>query len=100
MARPQPLTDAQLAEALDAFPDWQVEGGKLHRTFRFADFRAAFGFMTEIALFAERNDHHPQWWNAFHTVKVWLSTHDAGGITQLDLDLAAAMDERAHRHHA
>ena len=88
MARPQKLGEAELREALDGLPGWSLEGGKLHREFRFADFNEAFGFMTRAALEAERLNHHPEWFNVYARVVVDLTTHDAGGITTLDLDLA------------
>ncbi len=77
--------------------DWQSRGDRIVRDFRFPDFVTAFGFMAEIALIAERMNHHPEWFNVYGTVKVELSTHDAGGITELDLALARAMNEAADR---
>jgi len=71
---------------------WTVLQGKLHRDFAFADFTEAFGFMTRAALVAERMNHHPEWFNVYNRVSVDLATHDAGGITQFDIELAAAMD--------
>lgn len=62
------------------------------KTFRFADFNAAFGFMTRVALMADKLDHHPEWFNVYNRVDVVLSTHDAKGLTQLDIDLALVMD--------
>lgn len=89
------LNEHEIAAALDQLPGWSLEGGKLHRTFRFEDFRAAFAFMTEVALCAEAMNHHPEWFNVYHTVKVWLTTHDAAAVTPLDVDLAAQMNARA-----
>jgi 4a-hydroxytetrahydrobiopterin dehydratase len=97
MTRPRPLTHAQLAAALDALPGWSLEGEKLHRTFRFRDFPQAFAFMTASALAAEKLDHHPEWWNVHHTVKVWLRTHEPAGITELDVELAKTMGALAER---
>jgi 4a-hydroxytetrahydrobiopterin dehydratase len=67
----------------------------LSKTFRFADFGTAFGWMTRVALAAEKADHHPEWKNVYNRVEVTLTTHDAGGLTALDLDLASRMDELA-----
>ena len=89
------LTDAQITAELDKTPGWTRSGDKLARTFQFADFVAAFGFMTRAALIAERMNHHPEWFNVYKTVKVELSTHDAGGITGLDFELARAMTKLA-----
>jgi 4a-hydroxytetrahydrobiopterin dehydratase len=72
---------------------WTEEGGQLCREFRFADFSEAFAFMTRVALIAERMNHHPEWTNVWNTVRIRLSTHDAGGaITEKDRRLAAAID--------
>lgn len=73
---------------------WKEVGGRdaLAKTFVFKDFNAAFGFMTRVALIAEKLDHHPEWKNVYKTVEVVLSTHDAGGVTDLDIRLAQAMD--------
>jgi len=73
-------------------PDWEVRGDRIVRTFKFADFVAAFGFMTKVALVAERMNHHPEWRNVWNTVVVELSTHDAGGLTSRDVALAKACD--------
>jgi len=74
---------------------WTLIEGRLHKEFHFTDFVAAFGFMTKVALVAESMDHHPEWFNVYKTVRVDLSTHDAGGITELDFLLARRMDARA-----
>ena len=73
--------------------DWSLVDGKLQRTFEFADFVAAFSFMTRCALIAERMNHHPEWFNVYRTVRVDLTTHDAGGISPRDFELAAAMSQ-------
>jgi len=80
--------------ALQGIPGWtEVSGRKaIARTFTFRDFNEAFGFMSRAALVAEKNDHHPEWRNVYRTVEVLLSTHDAGGVTQRDIDLAKAMN--------
>lgn len=72
----------------EAVTGWQVVGGKLHRDFRFASFVEAFGFMVQVALIAERLGHHPEWTNVYNRVAIDLSTHDRGGITELDREFA------------
>ena len=74
---------------------WSREAGRdaISREFVFADFNRAFAFMTQVALAAEKRDHHPEWSNVYNKVRVTLSTHDAGGVTEKDLDLARFMDE-------
>lgn len=89
------LSDDQLKQQLSQLPGWQVQEGKLVKRYRFKDFNAAFGFMARCALRAEQLDHHPEWSNVYNRVEVALVTHDAGGITELDLSLAAAMDAYA-----
>ncbi len=91
------LTTAEADAALallnrDATKPWQIVGGKLSREFRFRDFVEAFGFMAQVALVAERMNHHPEWFNVYHTVRVDLVTHDAKGLTQRDFELATAMN--------
>lgn len=93
--RPTKLDDADIEAELASTPGWSRSGNKLARTFEFADFVAAFGFMTRAALVAERMNHHPEWFNVYRTVKVELATHDAGGITRLDFELARAMSALA-----
>ena len=80
--------------ALKALPGWSEADGRdaIARTFTFKDFSEAFGFMARAALAAEKSDHHPEWRNVYKTVEVVLSTHDAGGVTSLDIALAKAMD--------
>lgn len=91
MARPTKLSDADIATQLASTPGWTRSGDKLARTFEFSDFVGAFGFMAKVALVAERMNHHPEWFNVYRTVKVELATHDAGGITAVDFELAKAM---------
>jgi 4a-hydroxytetrahydrobiopterin dehydratase len=88
--------DARKA-ALAKLHGWSEAKGRdaITKTFVFADFNAAFGFMTRAALVAEKLDHHPEWFNVYKTVEVTLSTHDAGGLTELDVTLAEAMDKMA-----
>ncbi|MEM1403497.1 MAG: 4a-hydroxytetrahydrobiopterin dehydratase [Pseudomonadota bacterium] len=85
------LSQEQVQAALEDLPGWAMDDGKLYREFRFADFVSAFSFMSAVALHAERANHHPEWFNVYSAVSVWLTTHDAGGITQKDLDLAESM---------
>ncbi|MBN9319719.1 MAG: 4a-hydroxytetrahydrobiopterin dehydratase [Caulobacterales bacterium 68-7] len=85
------------AAAVESLRDWTAVDGRdaIARTFHFADFNAAFGFMTRVALAAEKLDHHPEWTNVWNRVEVVLTTHDAGGVTELDLVLARIMDAKA-----
>ena len=83
--------------ALASLPGWSAAADRdaLVKTFRFSDFNAAFGFMSRAALLAERLDHHPEWSNVYGRVDVLLTTHDAGGVTALDVSMARFMDEAA-----
>lgn len=94
MTRPGRLP---LAEALAALPAWRAVPGReaIGRSFAFPDFARAFAFMTRMALLAEKLDHHPEWSNVYGRVEVVLATHDAGGVTGLDLEMARAMDAAA-----
>ena len=82
------LSDKEIQSHLAALPDWSLEDGQLHRRFVFRDFVTAFGFMSQVALLAERADHHPEWSNTYKTVDIRLSTHEAGGISERDFTLA------------
>jgi 4a-hydroxytetrahydrobiopterin dehydratase len=93
MARPQKLSEEEIRSQLKQVAGWEIVDGKLHREFRFDDFVAAFGFMTSLALRAEAKNHHPEWFNVYNRVVIDLTTHDAGGITVLDFELAAAANE-------
>ena len=95
MTKRTPLTGADLDRAVAALPGWSLVDGKLHREFRFENFVGAFSFMSAIALVAEKRNHHPEWKNVYGRVVVDLTTHDAGGVTQSDLDLAKTMNELA-----
>ncbi len=92
-----PLDRAAIDAAIKGAPLWSLEpGGKaIRRSLKFADFNAAFGFMTRVALAAEKADHHPEWSNVWNRVDIRLTTHDAGGLTQRDFDLAAVIDAAA-----
>jgi len=91
------LTAQERDDALKTLADWRLVDGRdaITRTFTFADFNEAFGFMTRAALIAEKMDHHPEWSNVYKTVTVTLSTHEAGGLTARDAALARAMDRLA-----
>ena len=93
----QKLSDSELRDALSALPEWRVVDGKLHREFKFADFVHAFGFMTTAALAIEKMNHHPEWFNVYNQVRVDLTTHDAGGITAKDVELAGLLDRTAKK---
>ncbi len=80
---------------LKEIPGWELREGKLHREFNFHDFVEAFAFMTASALAAERLDHHPEWSNVYNRVRVDLTTHSAGGVTEKDFELARSMNRRA-----
>ena len=101
MARPSVLDPGEVEQALGDLPGWELRNGKLHLELRFADFAAAFGFMAAAATVAAEMDHHPEWSNVYSRVTVALVTHDAGGVTELDLRLARRMSELAMAaHHA
>ena len=91
------LTAEVRKSALKGLPGWTEVTGReaIARTFVFKDFNEAFGFMARVALVAEKRDHHPEWRNVYKTVEVVLSTHDAGGVTKLDIELATRMNEMA-----
>lgn len=88
------LSEAERAEALDGLPDWDWDEARaaITRSFAFADFVEAFGFMSRVALLAEKADHHPEWSNVWNRVEILLTTHDAGGLSHRDIDLAASID--------
>ncbi|WP_374513389.1 4a-hydroxytetrahydrobiopterin dehydratase [Brevundimonas sp.] len=93
------MTDTlDVAAVLRDLPDWrEAEGDRpaISRSLTFPDFNAAFGFMTRVALHADKVDHHPEWSNVYNRVEVLLTTHDAGGVTQRDLDMARFIDSAA-----
>jgi 4a-hydroxytetrahydrobiopterin dehydratase len=93
------LTEAQRRELVEPLlaAGWQTTEGRdaIRKTYAFANFVEAFGFMTRVALHAEKLNHHPEWFNVYRTVEVTLSTHDAGGLTELDVKLATRMDRLA-----
>ncbi len=91
---PTRLSDTERAALATTLPGWALKDGGLaiHRTFKFKDFSAAWGFMARAALAAEKMDHHPDWSNVYNKVEITLSTHDAGGLTENDVALAKAID--------
>jgi 4a-hydroxytetrahydrobiopterin dehydratase len=93
----QKLTGEARKAALAGLAGWTEVAGRdaITKKFVFRDFNAAFGFMTRAALLAEKLDHHPEWFNVYKNVEVTLATHDAGGVTELDIKLAEAMDRLA-----
>ncbi|WP_426956653.1 4a-hydroxytetrahydrobiopterin dehydratase [Muricoccus radiodurans] len=93
----EPLSPARRSELSSLLPSWTPVEGRdaIRRRFRFADFNAAFGFMTRVALLAEKADHHPEWSNVWNRVEIVLTTHDAGGLSERDVALAAAIDSLA-----
>jgi 4a-hydroxytetrahydrobiopterin dehydratase len=88
------LDDEARAVALSNLPLWSYdpEAQGIRRNLRFSDFAEAFGFMTRVAILAEKTDHHPEWFNVYNRVEILLTTHDAGGLSQRDIDLATAID--------
>lgn len=88
------LNETERAEALDGLPDWDYDEARdaIRRNIVFTDFAEAFGFMTQVALIAERANHHPEWTNVWNRVEVLLTTHDAGGLSHRDIELAEAID--------
>ncbi len=92
------LSDQSISEALGDLPDWHRDGGHIRAEFVFGDFLAAFAFMSDVAPEAERLNHHPEWSNVYNRVSVGLTTHDAGGLTALDVELAGIMSAAAENH--
>ncbi|MGV8107188.1 MAG: 4a-hydroxytetrahydrobiopterin dehydratase [Nitrososphaerota archaeon] len=86
------LSGNELDETVKSLSGWELKDGKLQKSFKFSNFIEAFGFMTRIALEAEKINHHPEWSNVYNVVTVKLSTHDAGGITDYDIKLANIID--------
>ncbi len=88
------LTADEIAALLAAHAEWSLarEGKAIARTFRFKDFSEAWGFMNRVALLAEAQDHHPEWFNVYNRVEITLTTHDAGGLSARDAKMAAAVE--------
>ncbi len=89
MSARKKLSEDEIESRLRDLPGWSRAADKLHRELRFPDFSTAFAFMTRVAFVAERMDHHPDWSNVYNRVTIDLQTHDVGGLSQLDFDLAA-----------
>jgi 4a-hydroxytetrahydrobiopterin dehydratase len=91
------LTAAERARAMKELPDWRAVEGRdaIQRSFKFGNFNEAWGFMTRVALQAEAQDHHPEWFNVYNRVDVTLSTHDCGGVSERDVKLAKTIDKMA-----
>jgi 4a-hydroxytetrahydrobiopterin dehydratase len=90
-----PLSKEELSSALSQLKGWSIKDGKLHRQLQFASFVEAFGFMSSVALVAEAAGHHPEWFNVYNRVTIDLTTHDAGGITTKDIELARRVNALA-----
>ncbi len=91
------MTDAEISSAVTQLTGWSVKNGKLHREYKFPDFKHAIDFMVAAVPGIERMNHHPEWANVYNRVTVDLSTHDAGGITQKDFDLGALLESVAKK---
>jgi 4a-hydroxytetrahydrobiopterin dehydratase len=89
------LSEIEIKRELAKLKGWTVVGGKLQRNFEFEDFNEAFGFMTRVALEAEKLNHHPEWFNVYNKVKVELVTHDVGGLSNYDFRLATVINKIA-----
>jgi 4a-hydroxytetrahydrobiopterin dehydratase len=90
--RPARLSEEQIKAELANLNGWSVKNGKLHKDFVFANFIDAFGFMSKASLHIEKMNHHPEWFNVYNKLSVDLTTHDAGGITQNDINLAKTLN--------
>lgn len=86
------LSEQQIREELSKLSGWSIINGKLHKDFQFKDFIEAFGFMSQAAIYIEKMNHHPEWFNVYNKIKIDLITHDAGGITQNDISLARTLN--------
>ena len=86
------LSEEQIKTELAGIPGWSILNGKLHKDFVFDDFIEAFGFMCKAAIHIEKINHHPEWFNVYNKISIDLVTHDAGGITQNDIDLARTLN--------
>ncbi len=95
MSRTTRLTQPEIDELLSQRRNWSIEDDKLTRVLKFKDFVEAFAFMTQVALIAERMNHHPEWFNVYNTVRIQLTTHDVGGLSARDFELAERIDESA-----
>ena len=93
--RPEKLTADIIAQELQNLTGWEKVEGKdaIQKSFKFKDFNEAFGFMSRVALLADKMDHHPEWFNVYNRVEVVLNTHDVGGVSMLDIKMAEHMNE-------
>ena len=98
MSQLSKLTDEEIAAKLHEMPNWVLEDEKLYAEFLFSDFVSAFGFISAIALVAERMNHHPEWFNVYNKVQICLTTHEAGGVTDNDIRLAQEIDRLSGKH--
>ena len=96
----QKLSDQDIEACLESLPGWKRDGDHIERRYRFKDFVQTFGWMSSCALTAESLNHHPEWSNVYNSVHVRLSTHDVGGLSELDFQLAEAFDKLAKVHGA
>lgn len=93
------LSESELDNMMDSLPDWTInETGRMQRTLKFKNFKEAFSFMTHVALKAEQENHHPEWFNVYNKVDIQLTTHDAGGITEKDILLAKFINQVALKY--
>ncbi len=92
------LSDAEIANRLGTNSQWELRENKLYRRLMFEDFVHAFGFMTQIAMVAEKINHHPEWANVYRTVDIYLTTHDAGGVSEKDFELLTRIEQLIGKH--
>ena len=95
MSRPEKLDEAGIAALVAAAPGWEHRDSAMFRSFRFADFKQALGFMTQLAMLAEQLNHHPEWFNVYNRVDITITTHDVGGLSSLDGQFIEAADRIA-----
>mgnify|MGYP000147092610 FL=1 len=90
------LTKTEVTQKLKRLSGWKIVKGRnaITKTFKFKDFMQAFSWMTSMAIYAEKKDHHPEWFNVYNTIVVTLSTHDSGGVTKIDIDMAQQMNKK------
>ena len=93
----QKLSDEAIKTALQGLPGWSIKDAKLHREYQFPDFPHAIGFITTAAIGIEKMNHHPEWFNVYNRVRIDLTTHDSGGLTQKDVDLAQLLEKIARK---
>ena len=91
----QKLSESEIKQEMSKLKGWKIVDGKLNRTFEFADFNEAFGFMTRVAMEVEKLNHHPEWFNVYNRVKIELVTHDVGGLSNFDFKLASIINRIA-----